>query len=225
VAITWDDARTKVRGDLWRTGTSGIPDDVCDRALHAALQDLESKRRWHWLENITESTAFVADASEMEMPSRYRSITSISVVRTDDAKDDALSQASLGRVRILASQTAGGPPSAYAISGSTIYFDGKVMAGETVETIGSTATQDDLDEAVANYATNLALQKHQAIVIAGACAWVAMTRLKNEAEAARQQVAFDRGVERLIDIDDQVRSDGYGSDIVPDADYWRMANG
>jgi hypothetical protein len=48
--LSWSAARDKVRGDLWRKGTTAIPDDVVDRALHASILDIESRRKWQWLE-------------------------------------------------------------------------------------------------------------------------------------------------------------------------------
>lgn len=224
VALTWDQARGKVRGDLWRPGTTGIPDDVCDRALHAALQEIEQARRFLWLENIAQTVAAATDTAVIPAPPALRSISSIAQIRDDGSMDDALSVLSLARVRIMASETPSNSyPSNYALSGGSIYLDGEVPTGTMFEVIGIAGTPDDLPTAVAAGPANPTLQLYQSLVIAGACRDVALTYLKNDAEAVRQGAAFDRRLERLTDREDEQRGDNYGGCIVPDTGYQDMA--
>ena len=224
MAVTWADARSKVRGDLWRPGTSGVPDDVCDRALHASLLEIEQARRFLWLENIRQTVALVVAAASFDVPPDFRSISSVAQIRTDGTMDDALSLLSIARVRILASQRPAAVwPSNYALSGGKVYLDGAVPVGTQFEVVGIFCTPDDIPTAIAAGSTNVTLQLHQGIVIAGACAEVALTYLKNEAEAGRQRAAFERRIERLGDREDEARSDNYGGTIVPDTAYQDMA--
>ena len=221
--LTWAAARDKVRGDLWRPGTSGIPEDVCDRALHASLLEVEQARRFVWLENVRQTVALVTAAAEFDVTD-FRSLASVSPVGSDGSLDDALSLLSLGRVRILASDgPATGRPSNYAFTGAKVYLDVTAAAGSKFELIGFACTPDDLATAVAGGSTNVTLQLHQGIVIAGACAEVAGTFLKNEAEEQRQRRAFERRLERLCDREDEARSDNYGGNVVPDTAYQDMA--
>jgi hypothetical protein len=214
----------KVRGDLWRPGTTGVPDDVCDRALHTSLLDVEKERRFLWLEDIQQTVTLVADSNEVALPAAYRSLSSVQPIETNGQMLDALSVTSIGRIRVLASSTAAlGFPTGYALSEGKIYLDSKLRAGQKLELIGTVETPDDITAAIAGALTNVTLQKHQAIVIAGACAYVAGTYLKNEAEEARQRRAFDRGMERLNEREDDQRGDSYGGLAVPDTHYMDMA--
>lgn len=224
MALTWTDARSKVRGDLWRPGVSGVPDDVCDRALHASLLELEQERRFLFLENIRRTVALTEAAAVFDAPVDFRSIASIAQVQPDGKRLDALTSLPLPRVLILASsEPANAWPSNYAFNGGRIYLDGTVPAGTQFELVGIVSTPEDLDVAVAAVA-NLTLGLHQTTVIAGACAHVAATYLKNEAEEIRQRRVFDRGVERICDRDDEARADNYGPGIIPDT-YYRDISG
>jgi hypothetical protein len=46
--------RQSPKGSLAQ-GATAIPDDSVDRALHASILDIESRRKWLWLENLTGS--------------------------------------------------------------------------------------------------------------------------------------------------------------------------
>lgn len=224
--LTWSAARTKVRGDLWRPGTTGVPDDVCDRALHASLLEVEQARRFLWLENISRTVALVAASATFLLPVDYRSIASVSLVRTDGKIDAPLERINVAQAKMSAAAVlSAGLPTAYGLNGTTVYLDAKADVGQLFELVGITRTPDDLDAAVAGYATNVTLQLHQALVIAGACAEVAATYLRNDRVFALQRATFQRRLDRLIDAEDEARSDTTGGRVQPDTAYQEMAGG
>jgi hypothetical protein len=86
--LSWSAARDKVRGDLWRKGTTGIPDDVVDRALHASILDVESRRNWQWLEQINSTFTLGADAASIALPAQCSRVQSLAVfVNTNPFSD------------------------------------------------------------------------------------------------------------------------------------------
>lgn len=228
MALTWADARTKVRGDLWRPGISGVPDDVCDRALHSSILELEQDRRWLWLENIRRTVALTEAAAQFPLPADLRSIASIAQVRADGEMLDAMTPLPVARVRIMASsEPSNSWPSNYALSGGIVYLDGIVPAGTRFELVATAGTNLVLEDAVAGAIAGpvpLALQLHQAAIVARACAEVAATYLKNEAEEARQMRSYERALERIGNKDDEAREDNYGPGIIPDT-YYRDISG
>lgn len=224
MGVTWATARTKVRGDLWRQGSSGVPDEVCDRALHASILELEQARRFLWLENVSRPVTLTAPAATIPSPSDLRSIASISYVRPDGKLQDPLERVTLERARISAAWVFSvGLPTAYAWDGSTISLDAKADTGSTLDIIGIFSTPEDVDAAVAIGDANVTLSLHQAAVIAGACAEIAQTYLKNDQEFLRQRAAFERRLERICDREDEARGDNRGISVVPDTAYQDMA--
>lgn len=224
--VTWSDARGKVRGDLWRS-SSGVPDDVCDRGLHSAIIELEAERRWLWLEDLNDSSAVEAETDEVAAPATLSSIQSLCYRRgAGQTLDPPLDRITLGQLRVMSSgPRTMGAPSAYALSEGTFYFDCLLPIGSSLELVYTARTPEDLAAAVAAGDTNRTLQKAQSAVIAGACAYVALTYLKNEAEADRQQKAFDKHLERLCDQEDEARGDLTGGLIQPDTSYHDEARG
>ena len=229
--LTWSDARTKVRGDLWRSAT-GIPNDVCDRGLHDALLELEAERRWLWLEGVTLSGAFAAAASQFTAPVDLRSITSMMFLRDGVNATDVLTPLPLGRVRF--NQNFDGLqstwPTAYALSlgttgtGNTIYLDSLAPAGAKFELVYTAKTPDLLEDAIAA-PTNVTLQKHQTAVISNACHYIALNYLRNQEEAVRQRAGYSLRLARLIEVEDEARADAYGGCAIPYTDYQDMAYG
>ena len=214
-AIAYD--LDKVRGDLWRPGTSGVPDDVCDRALHASLLEIEAERRWLWLENIRHSADVDEEVAVIPLPPDLRSVTSLAMQLDDGCLDAPLTTLPIGQIRFMASNQSGsGWPRHYALTGGEAFLDCNVPAGTSFDLVYTAGTPERVEDAAAA-ATNTTLSLHQAIVIAGACASVALTYLKNEAEAARQQTFFTKALDRLSTIEDDARGDVYGGLIVPDA--------
>uniref|UniRef100_UPI003B3A3E92 phage adaptor protein n=1 Tax=Sphingomonas sp. TaxID=28214 RepID=UPI003B3A3E92 len=199
MAITWQQARDKVRGDLWKPGPSAIPDDVVDRAIHSSLLSLEQGRKWLWLENLLHTEPVEADTAVIKLPDDCRSVTSLSFQRQNEtAFDPPLALIDLARARALASGSDGviGWPSAFAFSSGQAYLDCTVAAGATFDLVYTARTPRDLASAVgADF--NVTLDLHQDIVIAGAAANVAISFLKNEGEASRQQAKFTAGMLRL----------------------------
>jgi hypothetical protein len=218
--LSWAQARDKVRGDLWRPGTGGVPDDVVDRALHASMQQIESERRWLWLENVDAALNITVDDDHVDLPASVQSVSSIAY--RNGSGYDRLNAASLGRVR-EASIGSRGWPAWYAQTDGTLYFDTTVPAGNSFELIFTGHCPDYLDDAIASPSVTLARQ--QQAVIAHACHLVALSYLKNEAEAARQLAAYDRHLERMMNIEDQQRGDLSGGCIMPDTAYQDAAYG
>lgn len=224
MAITWDEARTKLRGDLWRSGVSGLSDDVCDRALHASILELEAERRWLWLEEITTSAALAAAADELAVPSALSSVQSISWRRDSDTSFDApLTVTTPARVRALRSGNgAQGLPSCYAFSKRKLYFDTLVPIGAIYELVYTFRTPDELSVAVAAGDANATLDAQETAVIALAGHYAGLGYLKNDQEATRKLAVYQRILRRLENIDNEARGDLHGGLIVPD-DYYDVA--
>lgn len=225
MALTWAQARDKVRGDLWRPGPTGVPDDVCDRALHASLLEIEGARRFSWLEDCRRTVALVAATSSFAFPTDLRSLGSLSLVRQDGKVEPPLERVTVERAKYSAAQTLStGLPTAYALADGTIWLDAKADIGQAFDIVGFFATPDDLDAAIAAGAANVTLQTQQVAVFHGACEQVAIW-MKNDAEAARRRAAFDRRLETICDRDDELREDTFGGGVQPDTAYQEMAGG
>jgi hypothetical protein len=218
LAINWSGARDKVRGDLWK-GASGVPDDVVDRAIHSVLLDLESKRRWLWLENIRHTEALSDATAILALPGDLRSVTTLSFQRSGQSFfDPPLERISVTQARMLASGGSGGWPLSYGLSGNQAFLDSEAPAGSTFDLVYSSETPPVLEDAIAA-STITTLNLHQAIIISGAAALVALGYLKDETNAGRHQAIYDKGVIRLEDRDDEQRGDTTGANIVPDTAY------
>lgn len=221
-SLSWADACTKMRGDLWRPGSSGIPDDVCDRALHAALRKLESERRWKWLEAINATLTMDAAGASIVAPSDLGRVASIAYL-SGPAAYDLLTVESPQVVRASAVGTYSGAPSFYATGQGNIYFDCNVAAGAQFELIYDGRTPDSIDIAKSNPPYVLTLQQNP--ILALACADVAMGYLKNEDEAARQMQRYSSMLETLFNEDDDARDDEFGGAVVPDTALYDAAYG
>jgi len=211
--LTWAAAREKVRGDLWRPG-NGIPDDVIDRSLHASLVELEGERRWLWLENITGGFTMDADSDSIGIPATVQSLSSLSYRYGSSLERLAL--APLATVREF-SQTSPGLPTMYALTDGVIYFDTICPATLAFEMVFTSQTPEYVDDAID--APNATLYRHQSAVIANTCSDVAMTFLKNDAEAARQRASYEKKLTAMFSREDQQRSELGNGGIQPDIDY------
>ncbi|HEV2078703.1 MAG TPA: hypothetical protein VGR19_02235 [Allosphingosinicella sp.] len=224
MTITWAGARTKVRGDLWRTGSAGIPDDVCDRALHASILEIEGERRFRWLQDLTTPLTALVEADNIPAPADTSSVGTLAYLNGTSSYD-VLDAVSLARIREEARGAGVGRPSLYCFHDGKFYFDTRVAIGSQFELIYASRTSRDLVVAVAAGDTNATLQREQATVIKGACAEVALSYLKNEVEAARQRRSFESKLELLSNEEDEARTDDYGGGIQPDTCYRDAAFG
>ncbi len=210
---SWQDIRDKIRGDLWRPGT-GIPDDVIDRALHAALLELEAEQRWLWLENLTLGLTFDDDGDSLALPASVAAISALSLV--DGASKDVLKLVPLSTVRNM-SPGSNGKPTYYALGDGVLWFDTVCPAGTQFELIFSAQTPEYLADAVETY--NWTLARHQEAVLALACARVALGFLKDTENAARHQTIYQRDLTRLLNRENLQRTDETGGCIMPDQSY------
>jgi hypothetical protein len=180
-SLSWSAARDKVRGDLWRKGTTAIPDDVVDRALHASILDIESRRKWQWLESVTSSIELDADANQLNLPAccggfsrspsssgRTLGPTARAHSHSDEAAADGRRQSRLSqplraqqRHRVLRLHRAG---------------------RNAFELIFQAKCPDLLEDAVESPPVTLGL--HQQAVLAGAKALVALEYLHDDDKAA-----------------------------------------
>jgi hypothetical protein len=222
VTITWQQARDKVRQDLWRPGTSGVPDDVVDRALHAALRELETQRRWLWLQNLTSTLTVATAGSTVDVPTHFGNVTSIAYLSGTNGYD-ILHPYPLAHVRDAATGTATGYPCAYALHDEKFYFDTQLKVGDEFELVFSSETSTDIAATIATPPVTLDLE--QDTVIAAACAAIAIGYLRDEASAARFEAKYNRRLEMLMDIEDRKRADEHGGNIIPDTAYHVAANG
>jgi hypothetical protein len=208
--LTWQDARQKVRGDLWRPGNS-LPDDQVDRALHASVLDLEGEAKWLWLEQLTTIVSLDEDADGIDLPLTVSRVTSIAVRR--DAYAEPMNQQPIQTVRANVGSDIG-DPSAWAMGDSRIWFDSRAQVGTEFEIVLSIATPRRLELALQSPSYTLAVE--QQAVIAKACSYLALNFMKNADEAARQRAVYDSILERLLDVE----ADQRGGMI--QADTWGM---
>lgn len=208
--LSWEGARAKVRGDLWRPGNS-LPDDVVDRALHASVLDIEGETKWLWLEELTAIVTLDDDADFIDLPATIGRVSNVGVRR--DAFLQGLDEVPLAVVRENIS-TDIGDPARWAMANGRIAIDSRAQAGTVFEMIVTVQTPEVLEDALASPATTLQLQ--QQAVIANACHHVALSFMKNGDEAARQRAIYDRIVERLHNVEAEKR----GGMIQPDT--WGM---
>lgn len=204
--LSWEGARSKVRGDLWRPGNS-LPDDVVDRALHASVLDIEGECKWTWLEELTAIVTLDAISEFIDLPPTIRAVSSVGVktggfLDPMDAVPLAAIRTNLG--------TDVGFPGRWAMMNSQIALDCRAAAGTEFELIVTSQTPEVLEDALASPAVTLQLQ--QQAVIANACHHVALGFMKNADEAARQRAIYDRIVERLLNVE----AEKHGGMVQPD---------
>jgi hypothetical protein len=210
--LSWSTARDKVRSDLWRKGSTAIPDDVVDRALHASILDIESRRSWQWLEGIIGGLTLDAANSQMNLPPAVGRVQSLSVFAGTNTYSDPLELMPLAVLREMVG-SAGGYPTAYALSNGVAFFDCIAPAGTRFEMIFQAKCPDYLEDAVETPPVTLSL--HQQATLAGAKALIALEYLHDDDKAARNSSAFEAHLRRMEDRDDQLRSDDRGGTIQP----------
>ena len=204
--LSWEGARAKVRGDLWRPGNS-LPDDVVDRALHASVLDLEGECKWRGLEALLAIVSLDADAEFIDLPPTIGRVSSVSVRRGE--YPDLLDEVTLTQVRATFASDIG-YPARWALANGRIALDSRASAGTIFELIVTSQTPEVLEDALASPAVTL--QQQQQAVIANACHHVALGFMKNAEEAARQRAIYDRIVERLLNVE----AEKHGGMIQPD---------
>jgi hypothetical protein len=220
--LSWSAARDKVRGDLWRKGSTGIPDDVVDRALHASILDIESRRSWLWLEQVTGGIDLISDGTTLNMPAGAGKVQSLSVFINSNPFSDPLELVPIGLLRQLV-RNARGYPTHYALSNGVAYFDCLVPGGTQFEIIFQAKCPDLLADAVESPPVTLSL--HQQAVLAGAKALVALEYLHDDEKASRNNAAFEKHIARMEDHDDQLRGDDTGGTIQPNTSLYDAAYG
>lgn len=226
MSITWDQARTKVRTDLWRPGVVGVPDDVCDRALHASILELEADRKWLWLENVKTLVPLVVASTRIPLPTDCSTLQSLTYINTSGVMDEwPLERVDLAQVRPDATNSnSSGGPCRYAISNGEIFLDCEAPVGASFELIFTARTNADLDTVVAAVTPNTTLNLEQGAVVANACYYVAEGYLKNDDEARRKRSIYERHLFRLESVEDEARGDTYGGCIQP-YDYFEQMAG
>lgn len=220
--LSWSDARDKVRGDLWRKGSTAIPDDVVDRALHASILEIEAARHWIWLQNVSGVLTLDADASLLNLPAACGAIHSLSVYWAPNAAPTPLRFAPMTEVQQW-NRTFRGYPTAYARGDGTVTFDSTAPALTQFEIVFQGKCPDLLPDAVESPPITLSL--HQQAVLARAKSLVALEYLHDDDKAARNDRAFNNHLDRMIDRDDQLRGDSYGGEIAPNDELSRAAHG
>lgn len=219
--LTWEAARDKIRGDLWRPGPQGVPDDVCDRAIHAAILEIEAERRWLWAEDLLSTFTVDQATDRVDLLPLMGFINSVAT-RGEGTDYCRLTRAPLQAVR-ESSISSPGKPSAYAISERSMYFDTIVPAGTVLEIHYDVHTPERLEDAVGSPVITMTL--HQQAVLSNAKAFVCLEFLHDEEKAARNRAAYERHIARLIDRDDAQRVELGGGSIVPDDSLYLAAHG
>lgn len=220
---SWEDAQTKVRADLWRPSSSAIPDDQVDRALHSALQTLESERRWLWLENITGTLAMPAATDNIALPAVVKFIGSLAYLSGTNGYD-VLTMQPVPAVRQMARGSQAGQPAFYARMNAQLYFDCAVAEGDEFELIFTARCPEALADAKLTPPVTLTLQ--MPAIVAWAAGHVAQTFLHDDDKARRQFAAYERLLDRMFVEEDTARSDAAGGGcVVPDDFYFQAAHG
>lgn len=223
VEAGWEDARDKVRKDLWRPSSTALPDDQVDRALHSALLELEAERRWLWLEGLTGSLTLEAEADNVALPGTIKSVTSIAYL-SGSTGYDILDQELIQAVRQAARGATVGSPTYYARTDRTLYFDTKLPIGAELELIFTSGCSPYLDLAIASPPVTLTLQ--MPAIVARAASHVALTYLHDTEKAQRQQTAYETILTRLMTEEDTARADGAGGGTIqPDDGMYFAAHG
>jgi hypothetical protein len=220
--LSWSAARDKVRTDLWRKGSTAIPDDVVDRALHASILDIESRRKWLWLENVSGNITIDADNTVLNLPASCGVVQSLSVFVNANPYSDPLELVPLPKLREMVG-SARGYPSYYAMGDGVAFLDCIVPGGTSFELIFQAKCPDFLDDAVETPPITLSL--HQQAVLAGAKALVALEFLHDDDKAARNSNAFEAHIRRMEDRDDALRGSDKGGTIQPYTDIQDAAFG
>ena len=220
---TWQDARDKIRRDLWRPSASALPDETCDEAILAACHLIESERRWLWLETMRLSDPLTSSVANLPLDCGH--IRSVTLVWPDQAKRTMLQQETLGRIQHLRLQTPGaiGHPRCYARTDQDILLDVEPHPGSRIEIVYIAETPSTIAEARA-VAVNLTIYRAFNAVCAGAAAAIARTYLKDEEEAQRQTLALAQAMETLIRKDDDERDHGEVRQVNSE-DWWFHALG
>lgn len=221
-ALSWTGARDLVRSDLWRSAAQGLADDVVDRGLHASLRRLEAERRWLWLEKIDATLVATIDGAQLTLPASIKSIASLAYLSGTRAYEPLMPMR-IADIRNLTRGTTNGTPTAYCFHGGSLYFDHQVKSGSQFEAVYKSGIPPVIPDAIESPSVTLALQR--SAVIAGACAWIAMTRLKNETESARHEAAYQNFLQTMMDEEDEARGDETGGLISPDTSYRAAAFG
>jgi hypothetical protein len=220
---SWEDARAKVRSDLWRPSSSALPDDQVDRALHSALLELESERRWLWLEGLQAALTMPAQADNVALPATIKSVTSIAYL-SGNTGYDVLTQSQLHQVRQAARGTSPGAPTYYARTGGQLYFDSTLALGDELELVYTSGCSPYLELAIASPPITLTLQ--MPAIVARAAAFVALTYLHDTEKGSRQLTAYNAILGRLMLEEDTARADGAtGGSIMPDTGLYEAAHG
>lgn len=220
--LSWTQARDKVRSDLWRPGISGVPDDVADRALHAALRRLETERKWLWLQAVQATLTADEQADVLDAPSDLASVSAFAYLN-GDIGFDPVTMASLEYTRQEARGGQLGYPTYFAFTPGKIWLDSFVLAGSQFHLIYQAKTPDSIAACIAS--PPFTLTHRQEAVIAAACRHVALSYLKNTEEAVRQEAAYQTMLEIYEAEEDQARSDDYGPGVHPDMTYYDAAHG
>lgn len=221
-SLTWPAARDKVRADLWRKGTTAIPDDQVDRALHASILDIESRRKWLWLENLTGALELDVAASQLNLPAGVGAVQSLSVFQGANPWSDPLELVPMARLREMVG-IAGGYPVCYALGDGLAFFDCVAPASTRFELLFQAKCPDLVDDAVESPPVTLGL--HQQAVLAGAKALVALEYLHDDDKAARNNSAFESHIRRMEDREDAMRDDDRGGTIQPNDSLFLAAHG
>lgn len=213
---TWIQAREKIRRDLWRPGPDGIPEATVDENLHAALMEIESEKRWAFLEVIWETTEAFR-GNRLSLPRNSKQVNWMVWKDLDGRQRDLLRFAPLNHVRELQVIGGHGRPTLYAVSGYEIYLDRRATKDGRLECCYTFATPERIDLAVADGNENVTLDLQFQLVCALASMHIATGFLKDNAEADRQNASYQRLFESLMKQDDQAREDNF--DPTVQADY------
>jgi hypothetical protein len=217
---TWTDARAKVRRDLWRedgdgTAGVGIPDATLDEAIHQACCDLEGEKRWCYLEQIQETAGFI-NTNRLAMPIISRGVNWLAATKAGQVRR-YLTLAPLDRVMELQEiNKVNAWPQFYAVSGTEIFLDCTMDGATKLEASHTFQTPDEIEEAVERGDTNVTIQLQYQLICARAAAIIALTYLKDADEAQRQEAAYSRMYDALLDRDDEMRESMTKPEIEPD---------
>jgi hypothetical protein len=220
---SWQDARDKIRRDLWRPGPEGVPDATLNEAIHLACLQIESERPWLWREVTRLSDPFGGKA--VNIPIDCGQIRSVTAVYADSNRE-RLSAATVWQVRARSEDASPMSPGRsvclYARTDTDIILDAPVEDGTRLEIVYISETPPVLENAVNQ--TNMTIHRQFQATCALAASIVAATWLKDNEEAQRQAEIFSVARDAMIQAEDARRQDAGLWQVAGDTYYQDLAD-
>lgn len=218
--MNYGEIRTSVRDHLWRSEDATLPDSILQTYILSAVEDIENRRRWAWLDDVRESISTSDD--RIDVPTGCKSIRSIIVIDGNDRY--YLDQRPIYVIRELWEEGDREIPQLYAWHGDEIHFWPRPDQEYTYELTYKRAlhrpaltTQDALSDHLTD--------TYPLALIYRAAAKVAAGYLQDREMAEHFGGLFQAEIESMEAADDERRSAEQTSTIEPDLYLHVLAHG